>query len=326
MDHNSFFNAIKNGTLRGTYLLEGEEEYVKDAAIRKLTESVDEAARSLNVEMLADADAESLIAACETLPFLAVQRLVVCKALPVEESWKRISAYLPHLPETTLLIFFVRGAAPGNLGLVKALKKEDRIVNCVPLSPADAAVWVQNQAKRFPVRINPRDARFLVELCGTDLTMLSNEFSKAACYAGAGNEVTREVISTAVTRNIEYGVFDMVDAFAAGKTENGLRALHTLLERESAFGIAALLSSRFKQILSARLLLEQKLSKQEAVRQLGGSPYAAGKAYDAAKRFSKEKLISAIRDFSDVSYLQVSGQGRDRDALEHALLRLEMPG
>jgi len=322
MDHKSFFKAIKNGNLSGVYLLSGEEEFIKDAALQGAINSVEEAARALNTEFLTAAEADPLIAACETLPFFAKRRLVVVKAIPTDENWKKVSAYLPRLPETTLLLFFVRGSAPGTSGLVKLLKKEDRIVDCSPLTAPEAAYWVEQQAKKLQVTISPSAARFLVELCGTDLTNLHNEFTKAACYAGSGKEVTREIISRAVTRNLEYDVFEMVDAFAARKSEAGLRALTKLLERENAFGIAALLSSRFKQILQARLLMERKLSKDAVVKSLGGNPYAAKKAYESADRFSAEKLRQVVRDLSDVSYLQVSGQGKDVEALEQALLRL----
>jgi len=322
MDHNSFFKAIKNDSLSGAYLLHGEEEFIKDAALKALLESVEEAARALNVEDLATGEAEPLIAACETLPFFAKRRLVICRSIPTEENYKRISAYLPHLPESSLLIFFVRGTASGTSGLVKLLKKEDRLVDCSPLDETGAVHWVEKQARLRGYIITQAAARHLVALCGTDLTILNNEYIKAASYAGAGREITKEIIAKAVTRNLEFDVFEMVDAFAAGKSAAGMQALSALLERESAIGIAALLSNRFKQMLQARLLLDKGLDKQSAIKRMGGHPFAAKKACEAASRFPREKLMKIVKELSDVSYMQISGQGKDRDVLELSLLRL----
>lgn len=80
--------------------------------------------RDLNLQYLEDGTADTIISACETLPFLAERRLVICKFLLQGEEGKKLGGYLSHVPETTLLIFFLRGKADEKLGIVKTLKKE----------------------------------------------------------------------------------------------------------------------------------------------------------------------------------------------------------
>lgn len=321
MDVTAFFHRIKDGSLSGTYLLHGEEEYSKESALRALYASLDDTARELNLHIFESAEAGALIDACETLPFFSPRRIVVCKALPKAEDWERIAAYLPAMPESSLLIFTVRGNAPGTLGMVKALQAQDRIVACHILEPHMAAKWVQQQSPGQDVTITPQAARFLVELVGCSLCDLNNEFIKAASYAGAGHEVTREIIAKAVSRNIEYGVFTMANYFMAGKPADGLRALDELLTRESAFSIAALMASRFKQMLEAKLHMEQGLDKKATVAKLGGSVFAAQQAYDAAKRYAREELAQNVIAFSNVGYAQITGKMKDVDALTQAVLR-----
>lgn len=320
MNHSAFFKHIKDNDLSGAYLLHGEEEYVKDRAVQSVLSTVEEEARDLNVQILETADAQKLIELCETLPFFASRRLVICRALPKDEAWKRLEAYLPTMPQTTLLLFVVRGSAAGTLGIVKHCKSRDRLVQFDTLDENEAVKWVCQQCVALDAGITPAAAHFLVRRVGASLSNLSNELIKAASYAGTGNEITNEVILRAVTPNIEYGVFSMMDYFISGKSADGLRSLHSLLESESAFAIAALMAGRFKLMLQCKIYAEQGLDKSAASAKTGGSAYAAKSAYDAAKRYSKEALIKNITAFSEVGYKQLSGQMKDSEALEQAIL------
>lgn len=320
MNHSAFFKQIKDGGLSGAYILHGEEEYVKDKAVQSVISTVEEAVRDLNVQILETAEAQTLIELCETLPFFASRRLVICRALPKDEAWKRLEAYLPTMPQTTLLLFVIRGAAPGTLGIMKYCKAHDRIVLFDVLDENEAVRWVCQQCVSMNVSITQACAHFLVRRAGTPLGNLSNELIKAASYAGDGNEITNDVILRSVTPNIEYGVFSMMDYFLSGKSPDGLRALGGLLETESAFAIAALMAGRFKLMLQCKIYAGQGMDKNSAAAKIGGSPYAAKSAYDAAKRYTKESLMKNITAFSDVAYKQMSGQMKDRDALELAVL------
>ncbi len=320
MNHTSFFQHIKKNDLSGAYLLHGEEEYIKDQALDALLSTVDGAAKELNIQFFDSADARALREACEMLPFFSEKRIIVCRALPQKGAWDELAKYIPTMPASSLLIFVARGKASDSLSIVKAMEAKDRLVDFQTLKENEAAKWVCKQAQKYPVHISPASASFLVKLVGCPLYALGNEFVKAAGYAGEGNTITNEIILKAVTKNIEYGVFAMRDYFIAGKTADGLRALSVLLEREGAFQIAALMARHYKLMLRAKLLAEQGLDKNTAIKKLGDKPYVAKDAYESARRYSKEKLIENIIAFSEVGYKQISGQMKDKEALELAML------
>lgn len=320
MNDRLFFKAMQDGALAGAYLFTGEEEYVKESALASLVERTDALSRELNLQYIDAGVADDIISACETLPFFAERRLVVCRFLPQGEDGKRLAEYLPRMPETALLIFFVRGKADEKLGLVKAMRKADRAVNFDPLSALDAARWVRQQARRLDTTITDEAARFLVALVGTEVSALKNELDKAVFYGGPGQEVTKDAIAACVTRNVELRVFDMVDYFLAGKAQDGLRAYrHMLDDGESPFRMAALLESNFRRMLQARLCIEEGLGRDAALRRLGNT-YPMKKAFEGAYRYSKAQLLANLRRFADVGYLQISGQRKDAGALEQALI------
>ncbi|MEG1548193.1 MAG: DNA polymerase III subunit delta [Clostridia bacterium] len=324
MKYADFFNAIKNDMLHGAYLLHGMEEFVKDSALEALLSTIDPTTRELNVQT-AQPQSDAVISACETLPFFDRRRVVLCRMLPTGNDGTALRDYLARIPDSTLLIFFIRGKADGTTALYKALSKSGHDVSFDILTPDEAIKWILQQGKKHNVTIAPQSARYMLDIVGPQLSTLNNEFIKAASYAGNGNEITREVISRAVTRNIEYRVFDMVEYFLSGKAGDGARALSVLLkDGEKPIGIAALLSSRFKLMLAARECIDSGVAREVAIKRIGGNEYAAKKALESAKRYPRARLLRCISAFSDVSFLQISGAMRDYEALELALLRCSL--
>lgn len=326
----TFFKAIKSGSLSGTYLMHGEEEFVKDSALRALKDTLDDVGRELNLQTfdapLFDASlVNEVISACEMLPFFSERRIVICRSLPVGSEGEKLSEYLPALPQSTLLVFFIRGKAKETLSIVKAIKQRGTIVDFSKCTTQDAIKWVIQQQKRLNVTIPDTAARLIVSLAGTDISTLNNELTKAAGYVGPGNELTKEAISKCVTRSLEVKIFDMQDYFLAGKAQDGLRAYRAMLsDGESPFGIAAFMENRFKAILTARSYIDKGLNR-DRVLAITGSSYPAKKAYEAALRYSREEIIANLRRFANVGYLQVSGQQSDAATLEIALIK-SMPG
>ena len=317
----TFFKKIKSNSLSGAYLMHGEEEFIKDSALKALKDTLDEVSRELNLQTLETATADEIISACETLPFFAERRMVICRSVPTDSEGKKLAAYLPSMPESTLLIFFLRGKAKETLALVKAIKAHGTIVEFTECSPQDAIKWVMQQQKRLGITISDAAARHIVNLAGTDISVLNNELTKAAGYVGHGNELTKDAISKCVTRSLEVRIFDMQDYFLAGKAQDGLRAYRTLIsDGESPFGIAAFMENRFKAMLTARTYIDKGLNR-DRVLAITGSSFPAKKAYEAALRYSRQELVDILRIFANVGYLQVSGQQTDTAALEMALIR-----
>ena len=90
MERNDFMIAAGKGALSGAYLLHGEEEFLKENAVSSALKLIDPAMRDLNVDILVTAQATAVIAAAETLPFMAERRVVLCRAMPKDDDAARI--------------------------------------------------------------------------------------------------------------------------------------------------------------------------------------------------------------------------------------------
>ncbi|MEL7608184.1 MAG: DNA polymerase III subunit delta [Bacillota bacterium] len=321
MDHNAFFAAIKHNSIARVYLFHGEEEFVKERALERLLARVDGPAREMNIGVLEQTDADALRSACDTLPFFSEERIVIVRTLPTDVEAKKIAEYLPRIPPSTILVFFVRGSADGRLTLFKAIAALDGVVDFFIFDEAESAKWVLSTCKKLGVTMDPPVARQLVALVGTSIGTLNNELTKAADYVGRGGRITNETLLACVTPEPEYKIFEMLGCFLAGDAGGGFRALDGLIKNgQKPIEIASFLAGRFRQMLQARQFLDSGMNRDAAARALGGNPYAAKKSVEAAQRFDAAELARATMAFLNVRYLQISGRQKDRESLELALL------
>jgi DNA polymerase III delta subunit len=241
----------------------------------------------------------------------------------VEDAAKQFIDYLPSVPPSTTLLFFVRGKAAGNLSIVKALHTMGREVLFSELTPFDAVKWLLQRGKKLSSPITENNAYYLVNLVGTDMTALSAEFEKAAAFAGDAQEVTRAVIDTVVTPSLESDAFRIVDLLSDGRKQEGFLALKKLLDSgASAMGLAALLGKRMQTILKARKLIDEEgLKRSDAAKALALPPSIAQRNYDFAKRFSYAQIAEIAKAFADVGFLNNSGAMKDTQALEVAFFK-----
>lgn len=71
MNHTAFFDSLKAGNIADCYLFEGAEEYIKQQGLAQLcAKLLPVGLEEMNLTDLGDPDADALIAASETLPFM----------------------------------------------------------------------------------------------------------------------------------------------------------------------------------------------------------------------------------------------------------------
>ena len=78
MNHQDFFSLVAQGHVPSVLFFEGPEEYLKQSALRELRKALlPEGLEELNESRLDAPDTNELIAAAETLPFMADRRLIL---------------------------------------------------------------------------------------------------------------------------------------------------------------------------------------------------------------------------------------------------------
>ena len=322
MDEATFFQGIKAGSLSGAYLLCGEEPYSRERAVEQVCAAVDGAARELNVQVLKNPPLEEAVNAAETLPFFAERRVVVLRELPADTA-SALSDYVGKAPDTTLLLIDQPGKPAAASPLYKAMKALDRVVEFLPFSPERAAAFAEKRAAALDSALGRAAGRMLVERLGTDLSALENGVGMLAGYVGPGGRITPAAVEKCIPPSPEYTVFHILDCLVAGNKHDGIMELSHLLKTgaDTSMRLASFFEGRIKQMVTAKRLLETGQTEQQAIKSLGGSPYAAKKTVQNAKRCTLRRLTEALCAFASVDYQQKMGALKDDDALLLAILR-----
>ncbi len=334
MNHTAFFDLVKKGTIGDAYLMEGVEEYIKQQALERLKEKLLPAGlEEMNLTELTDPDADALIAAAETLPFMGEKRLVVvreCGLLTAgkkaedEKKVKAITDYVNNISPSTCLVFYVKGKADGRKKLYTLLKKKNVIIDFATMSDGEAVTWASRTMQRMGKQLDRPTAEKLVFTVGRDAALLRQEMEKLASYLAQRDVVAEEDIDAVCTRSSEYTVFQMVDAQVAGNNQQAFALLRDVLRSgEDRIMVLAMLLRQYRILYHMRCMLDEKTPQQSQAQLLGIPPFAVARTQQQARRFEKSRLRQAYDMLLDYEQAIKSGKVPPDACAENALLRLE---
>ena len=120
---------------------------------------------------------------------------------------------------------------PAAQRIAKAIAKAGQILDCNP--PRDLARWIIDRARgAHAVTIAPDAARLLADSVGDDLGRLDNELAKLALgipVGSASNQITAEQVGSQVAFQRDQQLSEMVNAVAAGRPADAVRAWRQML-------------------------------------------------------------------------------------------------
>src|SRR5256884_229535 len=185
----ALLRSLKQGASDPVYYLYGDEDVLKDEAVRALIDrAVDPAARDFNVDQrsAAEVDAEAFHALVNTPPMLAATRAVVVRGLEQLKKTAKLRQellrYLQSPNPTTLLVLVQAAGEPPDPELVR----RTTAVAVEPLPPARVERWMAHRARQLALTLAPEAGALLLDAVGSDLAAPARELEKLAAPAGGG--------------------------------------------------------------------------------------------------------------------------------------------
>src|SRR6266704_2055869 len=233
--------ASPSGALDPAYLLYGDEDVLKDEAIRALLDAAVPEGRDFNVDTryALDLTPESLDALVNTPPMLAERRAVVIRG--VEQLGKRktklrdeLLRYLATPNPTTLLVLVVAAGEEPDADIVQASTS----VALEPLSAERVPRWIQHRATTLGITLATDAGELLLKAVGNDLSTLSRELEKLASLAvGTSRPVTAEDVTSLVGVRRGETVFDLVEAALGRQVARAAQLVEPVLEQAGMSGV-----------------------------------------------------------------------------------------
>ena len=328
MDRKDFEKALAQKSLPSVLLFEGEEEQLKQDALTALRrEILPEGMESLNETVLEDPPADRLIADAETQPFMADRRLVVVRDLPAlmgrAEADERLLAWLPSVPDTTILLFYCTGKPDGRKKLYTAVKKMGGVVTFSPLRGAELTHFVTDAFRKAGKECDARTADHLIFTVGDDAGLLQNEVQKLAACAGDNPSISSADVTALATPSTECTVYQMVDAVVAGQKGRALTLLRNqLLSGTEQMKILNSLLRQYRLLQHIKIMQYEKRGGDFSRSSLGVQPFAVDQYVRQASGYTGGQVKKAVQICFETEYAIKSGRIQQEGAVESVVLRL----
>lgn len=311
------------------YLLFGEERYL----VMQFRDRLQEAAvgtgdsMNLNVHRENSPDPGTVMDEALTMPFFADRRMIVVEdsgwfsasgkgkaengpssetdggsrkgrgSAPLLSPSDQITAFLPSVPDTTVLLF-AENSVDKRSRLYKAVVKEGLAVEFTHPDEAVLRKWILGRFSQSGVKITGGALERFLQLAGDDMTGIDAELTKLISYAGEGGELRTDAVESLVSARLENRIFDMMDALGHRDRAKALKLYDDLLMlKEAPMKILVLLTRQFNLLYQAKVLSEQGRSAAQMTESLGlKSSWIVSKYLEQARLFSLSDLRKAVED------------------------------
>lgn len=239
----AFRKALQDRVFDPVYYFHGEDDFLKDDAVRKLIDSaVEPGTRDFNLDVVRapDVTGEDLAALLASLPMMAERRAVVVRGVSdlKKDARAALDRYL-DAPAADLVLVLTDGADAGKPD--RGLLDRATALEFAPLSEKDLAAWIAHQAAEHGTSITGAAAALLHRAVGKDLPALAAEIDKLASYA-SGREIDESDVSAIVGVRRGETMGDLLDAVARRDARDALALLPHVLEQPKASGVTLVLA------------------------------------------------------------------------------------
>jgi DNA polymerase-3 subunit delta len=249
LSFDAFSRQVRAGDIPPAIYLYGEEDVLKDEAIRVILDKVvDPGLRDFNYDLrsAAQLDPDAVEALCNTLPMMSDRRMVVIRDV---ESWnKRARA------RTAVLHYLAKPAAETVLLLVQgSARREDdkndadaeflRLTCTVEVGrypPRLAEKWVLKRAEERGIRFESDAAAHLIKAVDGDLGTARSELDK---LAGLGGEAPVTLAQVSALLGVRHGETqaDWCEAVLQDEPGRAAGMLPHLLDQTGVSGVGLLM-------------------------------------------------------------------------------------
>ncbi|MCL2703038.1 MAG: DNA polymerase III subunit delta [Defluviitaleaceae bacterium] len=328
---------LKSGKLDRIYVFYGPETYLIRAYEKRLAAAVFGGGETDINTAVFEGESHSphdIIAAAETLPFLAEYRLIVLKNTGFLQTGKkdaadRLSAYLPGAPETTVFLFVETVKPPDKRGkLFKMVSTAGFAAEFTTPSEPELAAWLVKLLASEGVSVKTSVAAALIRYVGVNgdnigiMESLHTEALKLASYKGQGSAIDIDDIEQLCTQSIEGKIFALVKEIGT-KNLKALTSLANLIAlKEAPLMILSMIARQFRLMIICKGLRDKGISPAEIAKTAGLRDFMVSDFLRQSANFSEKTLAAALADILEAEVNIKTGKTTDRLAVETLIIKL----
>ena len=290
------------------YLLYGTENYLIKKEIDKILdtnsiEKINVSEYNLEIDNFRD-----IIEDANTISLFADKKAIIVnnsyiftgKNVKSENDPELFLDYFKNINPDSIIIFTVDSE---KLDERKKLVKEIRKIGTVKEfnKKNDLTDILKNMFEDYNISI--QDIRFMLDRCGNNLDILSQEVNKIKIYKDEDKNITKEDIINLTSKNIDIDIFGFVDTIV-NKNKNKALEIYKemLINGEEPIKILVILANQFRIIYQAKELYRQGYSGNDIATMIGIHPYRIKLALEKARDYNSDTLLKYLEKLADLDY------------------------
>ncbi len=226
-----------------------------------------------------------------------------------------LKSYLESPPEQVTFIYTanIRQSREINKEIYQFLKKHTKEVKCtVAYDDFRPVAWVVERAKKKQLRLDAETADLLIEIAGTDFSVLNMELDKLALQFPPDEQVVPEGLLKGTSHSKRFSIFRIADFLVQKDLRKALESLEMILKDHPAESIAifGLIASQFRRMLKIAWMLEGGLSESAVVSKLKINQWVAKQAVKHTRNFTLNELENIVVQLAKID-LQIKFFAKD---------------
>lgn len=316
-------NDIKTHSFHRTYLLYGEETYLKRTYKLQLKESLIRSDDTMNYHSFEgkNINPKEIIDLAETIPFFADHRLILIENSGFfKDGCEELASYIKEIPETCVLLF-VENEVDKRGKLFKAVKKFGYPAELTRQTEKRLIPWILSILKKENKKITEANMQLFLAKTGTDMEYIAKELEKLICYTYQRDIITAEDIEAVCCEQTTGKIFDMMTAISEKRQKKALELYYDLLLlKEPPIKILVLLARQFNLLMQVKELSAAHCDNLTISKCTGLQHFLVGKYLTQTKHFSAAVLRQAVQDCVETEEAVKTGRINDRLGVELLIL------
>lgn len=300
------------------YLIHGENAYLQEVELQKITKIAGARAERIDV------DALSLNALADIVrggSLFAMKRLVVIRELSRDATlFGKLAEWAGEVPDETTVVLVER-KLDKRTKAYKTIIKAATVILAEALTERDvrmAEEWLRTLAKQYNVPLSPAQVTQMVERALVASEKASSrvvdqmQLAHAIKALAGSKEVSDAMIATVLPQAMVDSVFDMLEIAARRESARLDTLLIDMARTEDGHRVLALLSGQWAQLAAVAVLGG---SSQSIATELGLHPFVARKMQETANRFKSGEIRTLTQLIADLDIDTKTSQAGPWDAV-----------
>ena len=315
---------IKTGNFKQSYLLFGEEAYLKQQYKEKLLNALNPDGDTMNFSRYEGKgiDVKQVIDLCETMPFFADRRIILLEDTGFfKNKCEELADYMKSLPDYLVLVF-AESEVDKRSRMYKAVKSSGRVTEFAKQDEKTLMRWAAGILGKEGKKITQKDMELFLTKTGTDMGNIRMELEKLVAYTEGKDIVAAEDIEAVCVTQTTNKIFDMVRAVTEKNQKKALELYYDLLTlKEPPMRILFLLAKQFRQLLLTKKMAGEGASQNEIASRLGVPSFVVRNISACARSYTVEELERAVEDFVDAEEAVTTGRLGDVLSVELLIVK-----